>query len=362
MTHKALVVDDDPNVREAVADILDSLGHQYDMATCQDEARRLLAENGYSYVLLDLELPVRTGRGFPRIQNGENLLAEIRRHNGAEEMPVIVMTGHGLECPDLAVRVMKNGAVDFVKKPFPSTGNTLDKAIREALARNGSNAGKGGGKCKEHASTPVAFSGGEMVFFSQRVELYDVRISAGRRKNVMRRILDALREKRPNGKYVAYSGEELGEKVGCRGDQNRMAGAIRDLRQSITQILRDEAGVECGPQDVVQSGGPGYRLNEWIIVGDGDAKRPGALLRGNSLANDAVGCDSESADDDDLAMRRREWILAELRKGCQLRAPAIVAGLGCSATTAKRDLEALRAAGRVVFVGPPRSGFYRMRE
>jgi DNA-binding NtrC family response regulator len=111
MNYEALVIDDDPAIQEAVADILDSLGHKYDQARSQEDARRLIAAKRYSYYLLDLELPVRTDRGFPRIQTGENLLGEIVKRQGEEKAPIIVMTGHGLDCPDLAVRVMKKGAV-----------------------------------------------------------------------------------------------------------------------------------------------------------------------------------------------------------------------------------------------------------
>jgi len=133
MAYKALIVDDDPNARDEVGEILDSMGHEHDDAACQEEARELLAGNQYSYHLLDLEIPVRTGRGLPRIQNGENLLGEILRQRGTRREPVIVITGHGKEGPGLGVRMMRLGAADYVNKPFPSTGRTLDIAIREAL-------------------------------------------------------------------------------------------------------------------------------------------------------------------------------------------------------------------------------------
>jgi DNA-binding NtrC family response regulator len=136
-----------------VADILDSLGHKYVQARSQEDARRLIAAKRYSYYLLDLELPVRTDRGFPRIQTGENLLGEIVNRQGEEKAPIIVMTGHGLYRPDLAVRVMKKGAVDYVKKPFPSTGNTLDRAILEVLSSRKTETGP---KCCHPRTTTLA--------------------------------------------------------------------------------------------------------------------------------------------------------------------------------------------------------------
>ena len=67
--------------------------------------------------------------------------------------------------------------------------------------------------------------------------------------------------------------------------------------------------------------------------------------------------------DDDWSdpVDRQRWVMAELRRGRQLRAPEIVARLGCSATTIKRDLELLRDAGQVKFVGPRKTGHYRLK-
>ena len=137
MTHRALVVDDDPDVLEMVGDILKSLGHKHDDATCQEEARKLLASNRYSYYLLDLEIPVEADHGFPRIQNGENLLAEIVQQRGARKEPIIVITGHGKKGPELAVRMMKLGAADYITKPFATVGKTLDREERPGCPSHG---------------------------------------------------------------------------------------------------------------------------------------------------------------------------------------------------------------------------------
>ena len=261
MTYEALIIDDDPAIQETVADILDSLGHKYDQARSQEDARRLIAKKEYSYYLLDLELPVRTGRGLPRIQNGENLLGEIVRLKGNQKAPIIVMTGHGLDCPDLAVRVMKHGAVDYVKKPFPPTGNTLDRAIMEAIGspkpkRTAQSAGR-------RESTP--FAGGEMVFYRDRVTLCGATVVEGRTR--MRHILDILREKRPNGKYIALSGAKLAAKLGAVNGQNAISEAVKTFRDTVIEQLELQ-GIVCGREDVLLSRGTGYRLAEWIVVRD----------------------------------------------------------------------------------------------
>ena len=271
MVHEALVIDDDPGVLEVVADILDSLGHKYDQAASQEEARKLLTSKKYSYYLLDLEIPVRSGRGVSRIQNGENLLVEILQRQGDERAPVIVMTGHGLDRPELAVKVMKSGATDFVRKPFPSTGNTLDKAIREALAqRNGSNGAKEPvPPPSPHSLSSVRFKGGELVFYRGRVELCGVTVVEKRTR--MRVVLDLLREKRASGTYMAYSGAKLAAKLGAMEGENAIAEVIKDFRNTIGERL-DAKGIACGRKDVILSGGSGYRLAEWITVRDGDSQ------------------------------------------------------------------------------------------
>ncbi len=264
MTYEALVIDDDPGIQDVVADILDSLGHRYDQARSQEEARQLLTAKRYSYYLLDLELPVRTDRGLARIQNGENLLREIVRHRVDEMTPIIVMTGHGLDCPDLAVRVMKNGAVDYVKKPFPPTGNTLDRVILDALAppKKRHNTDPAGAPDRG-SDTPTPFKGGEMVFFPDRVTLCGATVVEGLTR--MRRILDILREKRPNGKFVARSGAKLAAQLGATGGQNAIAETVKEFRNTVAEQL-ESAGFVCSREDVLLSRSIGYRLAESIVV------------------------------------------------------------------------------------------------
>jgi len=264
MSYEALVIDDDPAIQEEVAGILESLGHKYDQASSLEEARCLMAKKHYSYYLLDLELPVRSDRGFARIQNGVNLLGEIIRKRGDKRAPIIVMTGHGLDCPDLAVRVMKHGAVDYVKKPFPSTGNTLDQAILEALSlQKQKNSATRVPAEDRVADVPTKFTGGELVFFSDRVTLCGRAVVNGRSR--MRRILEVLREKRDNGKFVAYSGEKLANKLGVMGGQNAISEAVKIFRDTVVYELAT-TGISCGREDVLLSRGCGYRLAESIAV------------------------------------------------------------------------------------------------
>ena len=79
-----------------------------------------------------------------------------------------------------------------------------------------------------------------------------------------RRMLEALAGKK-GGKYPAYSGDKLAEVMGPEKGQNDVAAAIRNLRH-IIQLALEEAGFTYKQGDVIKSGGPGYRFNDWIAI------------------------------------------------------------------------------------------------
>ncbi len=273
--HRALIVEDDEKIVEDVKDRLESLGHAYDCAATQADARQLLAENAYCYILLDLEIPVRPKR-IPRIENGQNLLDEIRREGINRRTPVLIMTSHGTDGYDMAVEMMKKGADDYVGKPFASGSGprSLNRKIKEAMESRGgckmnaaSGATLGRVKARPQGKQPAKlkpFQGGELVFYPSRVELVDRQILGAGGRGMTRRILEALAEKR-GGKYRAYSGDELAERMGEGKGQNDVAAAIRNLRRTIKRVL-EEAGFIYTQRDVIDSGGPGYRFRDWIDV------------------------------------------------------------------------------------------------
>ena len=118
--------------------------------------------------------------------------------------------------------------------------------------------------------TPQQFTGGVLVFFSDRVDLCGVDICSGPRSTTKRRILDCLRKKRSNGNFISYSSKELAKVAELKGGQNAAAGFIRDLRDDIVESLRSLANLECGRSEVIRSRGPGYRFADCLSVQDGD--------------------------------------------------------------------------------------------
>jgi DNA-binding NtrC family response regulator len=94
------------------------------------KARNSLREKRFDYVLLDLELPLRRGRPAS-LEAGKNLLRDAIANPLIQRVGFIVVTAFGHDTPDLAVEVMKIGAVDFVRKPY----HGLENAIRDFLKR-----------------------------------------------------------------------------------------------------------------------------------------------------------------------------------------------------------------------------------
>jgi len=362
----ALIVEDSQDVAEQVRERLESIGHTCDSAETQDAARKLLTQHAYTYILLDLEIPVRYGR-MARIDYGKNLLREIRQTRGYEDVPIIVITAHGHESYRLPSEVLRlDGADDFVAKPFLDGDQQLEKSIADVLRSSGRNrpGAKSYSELARDPDPPQPFEEGEMVFFETRVELCGVRICDGVGSGLVRAILDILREKDSRGKFVALSGEELAQRAGgVMTRQNDIADAVRRLRERIETVLLEEANIRCTRQDVVTNDRRyGYRLSSKITVRDADDVRSDPNKGADDVRNRPIDPRS-SQDDVRNPSARQEWILAELAGKGEMRKDEVFPGykkwFGLSKTTLERDLNALRRRGLIRFHGEKRTGRWR---
>lgn len=111
-----LVVEDDPNLREAVCDTLELAGQAVVSATGGEDALKLLAAQAVALVVSDVRM-------MP--MDGITLLKEIRSR--FPHLPVVLMTAYA--DVDRAVEAMRSGACDFLLKPFEP------KALLEHVAR-----------------------------------------------------------------------------------------------------------------------------------------------------------------------------------------------------------------------------------
>jgi two-component system nitrogen regulation response regulator NtrX len=104
MSGTLLVVDDEPQIIQAVSGILQDEGFQVLTATDGEAALQLVAEQVPDLVLLDIALPG---------MDGLNVLQELKRHY--PYLPVVMISAYG--SVENAVRATRLGAYDFIEKP-----------------------------------------------------------------------------------------------------------------------------------------------------------------------------------------------------------------------------------------------------
>ena len=104
-TIKVLVIDDEKAIRDGCHRVLTGKGYEVITAENGQIALDILDREPLDIILLDLKMPV---------IGGEEVLETTRKEY--PDIPVIIITGHGTV--DTAVVCMKNGAYDFITKPF----------------------------------------------------------------------------------------------------------------------------------------------------------------------------------------------------------------------------------------------------
>ena len=114
MTVRILLVEDDRALREALEDSLAVAGYSCVAVADAEQALRELSQQAFSLMLSDINMPG---------MDGQDLLREVNTR--VPGMPVVLMTAYG----DVqgAVQAMRNGAVDYVLKPF--TPKALQRVI-----------------------------------------------------------------------------------------------------------------------------------------------------------------------------------------------------------------------------------------
>jgi len=117
--HSVLVVDDEPIEASVLGDILTDRGFNVRIHTNPVEAVTQARQCSFDLVVSDLKMPR---------MDGLELLGELRRID--PELTVIIMTAYATV--DTAVRAMREGAFDYVMKPFSKTQflSTVDRAVK----------------------------------------------------------------------------------------------------------------------------------------------------------------------------------------------------------------------------------------
>ena len=102
-----LIVDDEQDIRELVGDILRDEGYSVRLAANSDDC--LAAINAEPPALMILDIWLKDSR-----MDGIDILKTVKRDN--PDIPVVIISGHGNI--EIAVAAIKQGAYDFIEKPF----------------------------------------------------------------------------------------------------------------------------------------------------------------------------------------------------------------------------------------------------
>jgi len=102
-----LIVDDERDIRELVSDILEDEGYETRLAGNSDDC--MAAINAEPPALLVLDIWLKDSR-----MDGIDILKTVKRDN--PDVPVVIISGHGNI--EIAVAAIKQGAYDFIEKPF----------------------------------------------------------------------------------------------------------------------------------------------------------------------------------------------------------------------------------------------------
>jgi DNA-binding NtrC family response regulator len=261
---RILVVDDEPDIRTTVKEILEDEGYQVALAANAAAAREARTQSRPDVILLDIWMPE---------TDGISLLREWSQA-GALTTPVIMMSGHGTV--ETAVEATRLGAYDFVEKPISLAKLllTIDRA-REASRLKRENEG-----LREQLALPLEPIGASKAMAALRAQLdklaqHDTSIliqgEAGTGKESLARWLHA-RSLRQGGPFVAVaaggiSREHLAAALFGSEDANGVQPGLIEQANGGTLFLDEVAELDAELQQrlssvlerraLVRSGGAG---------------------------------------------------------------------------------------------------------
>lgn len=102
-----LIVDDEKDIRQLISDILKDEGYSTRLAANSDQAYGEINQEAPDLVILDIWLKESQ-------HDGIDILKNVRRNN--PDIPIVIISGHGNI--EIAVAAIKQGAYDFIEKPF----------------------------------------------------------------------------------------------------------------------------------------------------------------------------------------------------------------------------------------------------
>ena len=124
MQKHILLVDDDPEIAQAVANYFDPADYKFHMLADGDRVLETLPSVKADLILLDVRLPSASGL---------DLLKQIKQDN--PELPVIIISGQ--VSTDDAIEAMREGAFEYLTKPFrlDKLQETVERAVGQTAPR-----------------------------------------------------------------------------------------------------------------------------------------------------------------------------------------------------------------------------------
>lgn len=185
---QVLLVEDDPDLREAISVTLTLGKVPFHAFECAEDALELIGHEATSMLVTDFRLPG---------MNGLQLLQEARRLN--PQLPVVVMTAYA--DTQLAVQALKGGARDFLIKPFMPQ-QLLEVIARHQPAHPSENSARDAAIVAADAATIAAMTRCERVAPTDATVLLTGESGVG--KDVFARQIHAL-SRRQGKPYVAIN-------------------------------------------------------------------------------------------------------------------------------------------------------------
>ena len=118
--NEILIIDDEIDICKQLSGLLNDLGYNSSYSNTAEEGIELFRNKNFSLVLLDILLNNSKFDGFQTLEKIKNI---------NQDIPVIMISGHGNI--ETAVNSIKQGAYDFVEKPFD--GDIIVFKIKKAL-------------------------------------------------------------------------------------------------------------------------------------------------------------------------------------------------------------------------------------
>ncbi len=229
--YKILLVEDEANIRNLIATMLDTAGYQTILATCGSDAKLMYTSYLPDLIILDLGLPDMDGMG----------LLDFVRENSLT--PIIVLSARTNETDKVAA--LDAGANDYITKPF-GAGELLAR-VRAALRNN------------RFSSDQGRLPGGRFLLKELEID-YDARQVFVKQEPVKLtqteyNIVALLSEN--CGKMMTYAAI-----IKAIWGGYAQEGSIKKLQVNMANIRR-KLGDKPGEQNYIANElGVGYRLNE----------------------------------------------------------------------------------------------------